>query len=299
MGCSNYRPETGFHNFSKVQVQFTAPAGAMVTLGNRTCGKITPDRSHQINIYPKASSRLERNPEETATFNLCPGKYEFKYSGLEQCWEGVSVYGDLEIHQVNLFCLPGAEDLIRRVFIPVTLTAPMTRLSSLDIVATCPNRVGINPCDMQRLMAGDMITKVVFIADLKKIDKAVDKLEVEHVVLQAERQRLMACLNEAKLDWLEAPCSKGFIKLERDLKINEQAITANRERAGRYEALLRANNVLIRREMLVMATNEILPPNEDPVRAAEEVGEVVLVMHIGSRHLHWGCIPGEQTAAIN
>ena len=116
-GCSGERPETGYHDFNKVQVQFFAPTGAMVTVGDQVCGTIVPNRSHEISIYTKDSSRLERTPEETATFNLAPGRYEFKYTGLSQDWDGANIYGDVQIFRVNECALPGAKDMLRRTFI--------------------------------------------------------------------------------------------------------------------------------------------------------------------------------------
>ena len=47
-------------------------------------------------------------------------------------------------------------------------------------------------------------------------------------------------------------------------------------------------SLLIRREMLVLATDEVLPTHKDPVSAARDLGQVILVLRIGGRHLHWG-----------
>lgn len=299
-GCSGERPETGYHDFNKVQVQFFAPTGAMVTVGDQVCGTIVPNRSHEISIYTKDSSRLERTPEETATFNLAPGRYEFKYTGLSQDWDGANIYGDVQIFRVNECALPGAQDMIRRTFIPVALPSPTTRLEAKDSIFPYQSPAGlrITYSDLGRLAAGDMVTKVVFIADLKKIKCCLDKLEVEYVCMRGNQQRLRALLCEAKLDWLENPCDDDFIKIQCELKKLELMMDENRAKAARYQALLNANNVLIRREMMVLATDEVLPPHEDPVEAASYLGQVVLVMRVGGRHLQWGCEPSEATVSI-
>jgi hypothetical protein len=291
-GCSSDRPETGYQDFNKVQVQFFAPTGASVTMGDQICGAIIPNRTHEISAYDKDSSRLERCPEETATFNLAPGRYEFKYAGLKpEDWNGVNIYGDVQIYCVSDLVLPGSNDMIRRTFIPVALPAPTTTLSTRDSIFPYQSPAGlrITYADLGRLEAGDMVTKVVFIADLKKIKCVYDKLEVEYVCLAGKHEQLRRLFSESKLNWLEDPCCDAFIEYQCKLKKVEQQIDENRAKAARYKALLDANNVLIRRDMMVLATDEVLPPHEDPVVSASELGQVVLVMHVGGRHLQWGC----------
>jgi len=298
-GCS-HRFETGYSDFNRVQVQFYAPTGATVTVAQNNFGFLTPDRSHQINHYPTESSRLERRPEETSTFNLCPGDYEFKYTGATGL-EGANIYGNLIVYSVNDCALPGSREMIRRVFIPIALPSPLTSKSLTpkdDIFPyqSSAHRLRITYNDIERLTAGDLVTKVVFIADLKKLEAEHRNLEVEYTCLKGKQQRLSGLLNEAKLDWLENPKDKKFIELQCDLKKIEQSIDRNRDRAARIEALLRADNVLIRRNMMVIATDEILPVHEDPVAAAGKLGQVVMVMHLGGRHLQWGNAAQEATA---
>jgi hypothetical protein len=300
LGCTGQRQETGYHDFGQVQVQFTAPAGSTVAVGNEICNLIIQDRYHQVSEYPLDSSKLERTPEETATFNLAPGCYEFKYSGLTGSWSDVTIYGNLEVHGLTCFAPADARALLRKTFIPVQLPAPDARINPQDSIypyQSPAHQLRISQTDIQRLAAGDMVTKVVFIADLTKISKELNKLEVEYVALKGEQQRLRACLNEAKLDWLENPCCGKFIGIECDLKKVEQKIDANRAQAARYDAVLRADKVLTRQSMMVLATDEILPPFADPISAANEIGDVILVMRIGGRHLHWGCAPAEATAS--
>ena len=105
-------------------------------------------------------------------------------------------------------------------------------------------------------------------------------------------------LNEAQLDWLEDPSSKEFIKLQVKIKKIEQVISEKEDRMARLKRLLKSDNVIIRQEMLVLATDEILPAHEDPVEAAKKLGEVVLVLRLGGRHQQWGN-PAAELASYN
>lgn len=289
-GCS-HNFETGYHDFNKVQVQFYAPTGATVTIGDQVCCAIVPNRSHQINAYADKCSRLEHNPEETATFNLAPGQYEFKYTG-GPGFDGASIYGNIEVFPVCDLMLPGARTFIRKTFIPVALPNPCAATAVIPDGAfpyADPGRlVRISYQDMGMLSSGDMITKVVFIADMKKARRKLDELEVDYVCMSGKQQRLRALLAEAQLDAIDDPGSKKFIRIQCDLKELDQKMQRNRDEATRLQALLNADKVLLRRGMMVLATDEVLPANEDPVAAARQLGQVVMVMHIGGRHLHWG-----------
>ncbi len=300
-GCG-HRFETGYQDFNKVQVQFYQPTGATVTVGQTNFGVISPDRSHQINMYENHTYRLERQPEETATFNLCPGNYEFKYTAAKG-WQGASVYGEIQIHRVCPLVLPGAKEMLKRVFIPIALPSPETTKAvvaedDLFPYASPAHRLRISYQDVDRIAAGDMVTKVVFIADLKKAKHEVDELEVSYTCLKGKQQRLRALLNEAQLDALENPKSKEFIEIQCELKELEQKIDRNRDKFTRLTALLNADKVLIRREMMVLATDEILPVHEDPVEAAQKIGQVVMVIRLGGRHMHWGNY-AQEAAAFN
>jgi hypothetical protein len=291
IGCG-HRFETGYQDFNKVQVQFYQPTGATVTLGQCNFGTIAPNRSHQVNIYESQAYRLEHQPEETATFNLCPGSYEFKYTGA-QGWEGASIYGEIQIHAVCCLTAPGAKAMLKRVFIPIALPSPGTTkaVSSADDLFpyTSPaHRLRISYQDVDRIMAGDMVTKVVFIADLKKAKCDVNRLEVEFTCMQGKQQRLRALLNEAQLDALDNPKSDEFIEIQCQLKELEQKMDRNRDKYTRLNALLNADKVIIRREMMVLATDEILPAHEDPICAAQKIGQVVMVIRLGGRHMQWG-----------
>jgi len=297
-GCSQHNSETGYHDFNKVQLQFYAPTGALVTMGKSCLGDIKADRSHQINIYGDPSTRLEHEPEETATFNLAPGEYEFKYTGAAG-WPGASVYGNIHVYPVCELFQPGVKTMLRKTFIPIALPSPATpgMVTPKDDIfpyASSSHRLRISYQDVERITAGDMVTKVIFVADLTKAKHEVDELEVDYVCLRGQQQRLRAMLCEAQLDALDNPKSKEFIEIQCKLKSLEQKIDRNRDRFSRLQALLKADNVLIRREMMVLATDEILPAHEDPVRAAQELGQVVVVVRLGGRHNHWGYASEEE-----
>ncbi len=300
-GCSHHF-ETGFHDWSKVQVQFYAPEGAQVTLGQINWGAITPDRTHQISSYGDGKTRLERTPEQTATFNLAPGSYEFKYNAAEG-WPNISIYGELNVYSLSGKASVGAKKMLKRCFIPIALPSPGTVASATpkdDIFPyqSSANRLKISQAELERLAMGDMVTKVVFIANLKKAKEEIKQIEIELTKLKGEKQRLQGMLSEAQLDWLENPSSKKFIKLQVQLKKLEQAISDKEDRMARLQRLLKADNVIIRQEMLVLATDEILPAHEDPVEAAKQLGEVVLVLRLGGRHQQWGK-PAAELASYN
>ncbi len=298
VGCSQHNFETGYHDFNKVQLQFYAPTGSTVTMGKYVCGDIKADRSHQINIYGDPSTRLEHEPEETATFNLAPGEYEFKYTGIPG-WEGAAVYGNIHVYDVCGLFNPGTKMMLRKCFIPVALPSPATpgMVTPKDDIfpyASPSHRLRISYQDVERITAGDMVTKVIFVADLTKAKHDVDQLEVEYTCMVGKQQRYRALLCEAQLDALDDPASKDFIKIQCELKELEQKINRNRDRYCRLQSLLKADNVLLRREMMVLATDEILPAHEDPVKAAQELGQVVVVLRLGGRHNHWGN-PSQET----
>ncbi len=303
IGCNVHTPvshpfEKGYQDFDRVQVQFYTPEGAQVTIGKVGLFEtIEPQITHQIGSYGEGKHKLEVEPEQTATFNLHPGRYELKYNAAKG-WPGVSIYGELDIYKLSPKASAGAKDMLRRCFIPVALPAPglLEQSGAEDTIFPYQSpitKLRITQQDVERLAAGDLIVKVVFIADLEEAEKNLDNLEVELTGLKAERQRLQALLNEAQLDWLENPHEKEFIKLQKELKKLDITIKKLEGKMERLRALIKADNVLIRKEMLVLATDEILPPHTDPIKAASELGHIVLVMKLGGRHMHWGNPPQE------
>lgn len=308
VGCNVHSPiahpvESGYSDFGKIQLQFYAPEGAQVIIGQvGLLGDITPRITHQVGSYGEGKHRLELTPEQTATFNLAPGRYEFKYVAAEG-WPGASIYGELEVYGLSLCAPKGAYDMLKRCFIPIALPSPgiLNRSDPKDVIFPYASPVAmlrINQSDVERLAAGDLVTKVVFIADLEELEKKKDAIEIKLTELRAEKRRLQALLNEAQLEWLENPHERGFIRYEKEIKKVELQMEKLEDLKGRIEVLLRADNVLIRREMLVLATDEVLPVHTDPVRAASELGDVVLVMKLGGRHMHWGR-PAEELTEFN
>jgi len=252
--------ETGYHNAGKVQVQFYAPPGATVTVGN-----VLGVRSHQVNTYGDGTHKLELEPEQFATFNLSPGRYEFKYDGAG--WSDATLYGELEVRNVWPWTARNVKKMLARSFIPVALPGPGTvkAVSTSDDLfpyQSSAHRLKISHQDVERLAAGDTLTKVVFVADLKKAAEASDNLEVELVNMRGRRRRLQAMLHEAQLDQIDNPSSKKFIRLQTEIAKLDQDIQEREDKNDRLDALLRADKVLIRREMLVMATDELLAKHE-------------------------------------
>lgn len=282
--------EGGYSDAGKLQVQFFAPEGSTVTVGSTILGITTRDRSHQVGTGGDRQHKLEMTPEETATFNLGSGTYEFKYQPAG--WPEATVYGEVQVVGVCPLGNPAAAKFVQRCFVPVALPSPegVKQVSAADDrfpYQGSAYRLKISYQDIERLASGDLLTKVVFVADLKKAKERVDCLEVKLSKLAAERQRRVAMLNEKKMDWVENPKSDDFVDAQAKITKLDQDIRDAEQTKARLESLLRADKVLTRSEMLVMATDEILPTHEDPVAAANDLGQVILVIRIGGRHMHW------------
>ncbi len=104
------------------QIQFHAPPGAVVTVAG------APSRARQVAEYGPFENRLEQNPEEFAVFNLAPGRYEFKYAGVEGL-PGTSIYGELDVHSANSH---EARVFQRRAFVPISLPSEYYRRVDVD-----------------------------------------------------------------------------------------------------------------------------------------------------------------------
>jgi hypothetical protein len=81
---------------------------------------------------------------------------------------------------------------------------------------------------------------------------------------------------------------RDFIKWEERRQVLSQRYEDLQEQLQRAEALLAGDHVLIREGMLALATQEIVEPHRDVEEAADDLGEVLLVMRLGGRHMHWG-----------
>ena len=78
----------------------------------------------------------------------------------------------------------------------------------------------------------------------------------------------------------------------------EQELTDLIETRRQLKALLAGDHVLVRKGMMVVATQETVPHHQDAVKSAERLGEVLLVMRLGGRHMQWGEPQTEQLAAM-
>ncbi len=285
-------PETGYADQSRTQLQFYSPPGAMVTVKG---GNL---RSHQIAEVGPYNHRLEYSPEEFSVFNLKPGNYEFKYTtaaGLP----GVSVYGELDVKSAGS---KEARIFRDRAFIPIALPSTYYEQVSMTGDEIFPYRGeafrrAIDELDLQRLKQGDVVEKVVFVADLEKASAVKDLTEQDIAVLEREIEYADARFRDAYLDskvevtdfWSNLTGSdRKHIKWERRRIELQQELAAKEALLDRVNALLRFDHVLTRKGMLVVATEEVVATHMDPEEAAEELGEVLLVLRIGGRHMHWG-----------
>lgn len=289
-------PEHGYCDTCKTQVQFYSPPGATVTV---RC----PERSHEIATYGPFNNRLEQNPEEFAVFNLYPGRYEFKYMTAEGL-PGASIYGELD---VRLLLTAKAKTFQRLSFVPISLPSEYYR--QVDVTGdeifpyrTEANRTAIDALDLDRLAAGDVIEKVFVVADLEDAEKRIRENQVKIAQTEREIEYADTRFRYAYLDFrMEAgggdDCGGCFTGWGRDRKFIEwekrrvelqQQLDDLNAQQKRAQALLRGDRVLARKGMLVVATEDIVKPHKDVVRAADHIGEVMLVMRVGGRHRHWG-----------
>ncbi|MBN1490961.1 MAG: hypothetical protein JXA69_13670 [Phycisphaerae bacterium] len=300
-GCG-HPLESGYSDQGKLQLQFFSPPGATVAVDGG------PTRSHQINTYGNDGHRLEHTPEEFCVFNLSPGTYEFKYTAAEGLSD-VSVYGELKV-QSSWHSY--AKDFMRRSFIPISLPSAYFKQVSADGNEIFPyrgeaHRTAIDENDLMRLKQGDIVEKVFFVADLEKADKTVKKCRQDLVVLDRKLEYAEARFRRAYAEFRLAtddPMARllrqdrEFIGWEKERLELQQKIEDTNAKLKRTEAILRGDHVLIRRGALVVATEEVIQPHRDAVGAADDVGEVLLVMRIGGRHMHWG-EPARELASFN
>jgi hypothetical protein len=297
----NYRwKERGFANQCKTQILFRAPPGASVTV-------VDPVRTHQIAADPAFGSRLEHTPDEESIFNLAPGRYDFKYTGIEGM-PGVSVYGELEVKFANSRM---ARKFQRLAFVPIALPSEYYRHVEVVGDELYPYRgeayrTAIDENDITRLRLGDVVEKVFVVADLKAAEQRRLRLEREIAVTERELEYADAKFRSAYLDFrvdvdddCECPLfgskSKDFIKWqERQVKL-QQKLDCLERRLRQTQALLRAHTICVRDGLLLVATCELLDSFQDPEDGAECIGEVLVVMRLGGRHKHWG-EPGRELA---
>lgn len=295
----NWR-EDGFANQCKTQVLFYSPPGASVTV-------VDPVRTHQIAPEPAFASRLEHTPDEESVFNLSPGRYRFKYTAAEGL-PGVSVYGELEVKNANSEM---ARKFQRLAYVPVSL--PSEHYRQVEVIGneTYPYRgemyrTAIDEDDLARLRAGDVVEKVFVVADLKAAERRRLELEQAIAVTEREIEYADARFRNAYLDFRvevgNDDCSlwggssdRDFIDWQKKLVMLEQKLDRLQRELQRTEAILRADTVCTREGMLLVATCEVVEGFQDPDEAADDIGEVLLVMRLGGRHQRWG-EPGRELA---
>jgi len=291
-GCSHQR-ETGYSDQSRTQIHFYSPPGATVTV--RAC---MATRSHQIGTYGPFEHRLEVSPEEQAVFNLKPGRYEFKYVSAEGL-PGVSVYGEMEVKSL---CSNTARMFQRRAFVPIGLPSAYYQQISPMGDEVFPYRgeafrTAIDELDLIRLKQGDVVEKVFVVADLEGAKDSLARARVNLAVAERELQYAEARFREAyydfRLDVSDSSANfwgtdRSFIRWEARRQQRQQRIADLEARISRLTTLLNADRVCIREGMMVVATEQIIECHEDPVDAAGDIGEVMLVMRLGGRHMHWG-----------
>jgi len=291
-GCSQHPMEPGFASPCRTQLQFLAPPGATVTV------RAGSTRSHQIAVYGPFENRLEQAPEEFAVFNLKPGRYEAKYTSADGL-PGVSIYMELDVKHANWH---EARVFQRRAFIPIALPSEYYRKVEVAGDEIFPYRgeafrTAIEEHDLQRLKQGDVIEKVFFVADLEKAAKARDKalrdLKVLERKMEYTESRFRLAYQDYRIDVADRTANllrtdREFIRWEKkrqDLAIEYAKLE---KKLTRTQALLDGDHVLIRKGMLAVATEEVVQPYKDVVEASEKLGEVLLVMRIGGRHMQWG-----------
>jgi len=301
-GCSQQSMETGYADQGRTQLQFFSPPGAAVAV-RADCSS----RSHQIATYGPFENRLEQSPEEFAIFNLKPGKYEAKYVSADGLL-GVSIYMELDVKHANWH---EARVFQRRSFIPIALPSEYYRKVEVAGDEIFPYRgeafrTAIDELDLQRIKQGDVIEKVFFVANLEKAAKVRDKAIRDLKVLEREMEyadmRFRLAYQDYRIDVSDSAANfwgtdREFIDWEKERQDLAIKYAKLEKKLARAQALLKGDHVLIRKGMLAVATEEIVKPYKDVVDASEDVGEVLLVMRIGGRHMQWGD-PGQELAAF-
>ena len=126
------------------------------------------------------------------------------------------------------------------------------------------------------------------VADLKDAERTLKKMEYRTAAKEREIEYAEARFREKYRDFRFDTTDKGFISWEKKRVKLQQELRDMINRRERTLALVEGDHVLARRGMLVLATEEVIETHRDPVRAATDIGEVLLVMRIGGRHMQWG-----------
>ncbi|HSW44921.1 MAG TPA: hypothetical protein VLM89_05070 [Phycisphaerae bacterium] len=291
-GCSKHTMEPGFSDLGRTQVQFFAPPGATVTV------KDCPPRSHEIATYGPYGNRLEQAPEEFCTFNLPPGRYLFKYTAAEGL-PGASIYGELDVKYANS---KEASYFQKLAFVPISLPSEYYRKVEINGNEIFPYRgeayrTAVDENDLQRLQQGDVVEKVFFVADLEKAACTRDKLTRDLRVMERKMEYADARFRDAyqdfRIDVSDSMANfwgtdRQYIRWEKERQELGIKYEHMRKRLARTQDLLKGDTVLIRKGMLALATAEIVQQHKDMESAADDLGEIMLIMRIGGRHMQWG-----------
>ena len=78
----------------------------------------------------------------------------------------------------------------------------------------------------------------------------------------------------------------------------QHKIESTQAKLKRAQSLLDGDTVLIRKGMLALATEEVVKQHHDMEHAADDIGEILLVMRVGGRHMHWGPAGNEGPVAV-
>ena len=302
-GCSKTLREPGYADQGRTQIQFFSPPGATVSVVGG------PTRSHQIPVYGPFENRLEQTPEQFSVFNLSPGRYEFKYTAAEGL-PGASIYGELNVKRA---CSRTARMFRRRAFVPVAL--PSEHYQQVEVIGDErfpyrgeAYRTAIDAHDLERLRLGDVVEKVFFVADLEKAAKERDATLRDLKVCEREIEyadaRFRLAYQDYRMDVADPLANlfrkdRRFIRWEAERQELSHKYRDLQYKLQRLEALLAGDHVLIRRGMLALATEEIVEPHRDVVAAANDIGDILLVMRVGGRHMHWGDPPSEVASYEN
>lgn len=300
-GCCCQRAGNGWDDTGRTQLLFYAPPGAMVEV--RAIG---PGSARQIQSPGAFGDRLERMPEEACMYNLSPGRYQFKYTTAEGL-PGASIYGELIVRHANS---SAAARFQRLAFVPISLPSEYYRRVEAKGDEMFPYRgegyrTAIDEQDLERVKAGDVVEKVFVVADLEDAEKRLRKTEVNIAVAERNIEYAEARFREAyynfRTDVTDSWANfwgtdREFIRWEKKRQRAQQDLDRLLALRQRTQSLINADHVLIREGMLVLATQELVEPYEDVVKSSEEIGEVLLVMRVGGRHMQWG-EPAGQLAA--
>ncbi len=286
IGCS------GASDPGRLQIQFYSPPGAQVIVGG------CQTHTGEVAMYDAEGTRLERTPDEYCIVNLRPGTYPFKYTAAEGL-SGLNIYGELEVHCV---CCSYAQMFRRLAFVPISLPSSHFQKVSHAGDEIFPYRgervrTAIDETDLMRLKQGDVVEKVFVVADLKKAEKVVASTRKELILLDRELEYADARFKDTYSGFRLATddpvarfwgADREYISWEKKRLELQHKIDKARAKLKRAEALLKGDRVLIRRGMLVLATEEVIKPYRDMSAAADELGEILLVMRLGGRHMQWG-----------